>query len=500
MSSTGITLGRELAPATFGFDQPATTQGAPVIYDGEAPVTIIAPTGSGKGRDLLVPLLLTNTAPAIVIDIKGELSAVCARRRREMGHRVAVIDPFGVTGKPSDRLNPLDLLKLPGAQIDCDAETTASQLGESHKHINDPFWSDTGGALIAGLIAHAASTDHTSRSFATVRGLLGADDVDYGLAVMLDTIGKSMHPFARREMVAYLQICSDKTRPSVLSTARTFMKSLNSESVAACMEDPTIDLGDVVDAAPLDIFIVIPPEKVISHAGFTRLIIGTLLTAIMRRKRIPKRRTLLVADEAAQLGKEFGPLLTATTLMRGYGLQLVTVWQDVAQIKSRYKEDWQTILNNSGAIMTFGAGQYAAAKDAAEFLGMEAAELLAMKADEAAVALRGEPVRKIARQNYLTDERLAALADPNPFFAPDPEESAAVEQPLTWREKLEKSRAFIKKSLDEEKASQGSDTEDGKAMQAFMAMIEAIEEVGRLAEASPPPKKTRQRKPKGRDA
>ena len=131
------------------------------------------------------------------------------------------------------------------------------------------------------------------------------------------------------------------------------MRALNSSNVATCLQDPTIHLQDVLEGAPLDIFIVVPPEKVVSHAGLIRVLIGTLLTTIMRRTEIPDQRTLMIIDEAAQLGKDFAPLLTASTLMRGYGLRLVTAWQDLAQIKTRYETDWRTILNNSGAIMAF---------------------------------------------------------------------------------------------------------------------------------------------------
>lgn len=410
----GILFGWESrGPGPFGFGSSDRPGPSPVFYADEAPITVIASTGSGKGRDCLVPLLLASEAPAIVVDIKGELSAVCGRRRREMGHRVVNIDPFGIAGG-QDRLNPFDLFGLEGAQIDCDAEMIAAQLGDGHEYGSDAFWSDTACGLVSGLIAHAASGVE-KRSFAVVRTLLTCDDVDYQLAVLVDKHGDRMHPFAHAELSSYLQISSDKTRPSVLSTARTFLKSLNSASVAACLEDSTYDLKDIVDGAPLDVFITIPPEKVISHAGLLRLLVGTLITAILRRREIPERQTTFLIDEAAQLGKGFGPLLTASTLMRGFGLQLVSVWQDVAQIKGRYPDDWRTILNNSGAILTFGIGHHGAAKDAAEFLGMEAAELLMMKPDEAALSVRGQGVRKISRLNYLEDEQFRGLYDPNPY-------------------------------------------------------------------------------------
>ena len=420
MDQNHLILGREPAPATsFGFDLPDPAAPRPLVtYEGEAPLTIVAPTGSGKGRDVLIPLLLTCTDPVIAVDMKGELSAVTARRRREMGHRVAVIKPFATGDEPSDRIDPFELFDLPGSFLDCDAEMLAAILGEGHGSTKEPFWPDTASALIAGLIGMERMLKRDNqRGFSFVREHLYGDDTNYDIAVLLDTAGKDFKgTFPYNELAAYLQHPDYQTRPSVLSTARSFMRALNSSNVAACLQNPTIHLKDVMEGAPLDIFIVVPPDKVISHAGLLRVLVGTLLTTIMRRTEIPEQRTLMIVDEAAQLGKDFAPLLTATTLLRGYGLRLVTAWQDLAQIKSRYEQDWQTILNNSGAILAFGSGHHSAAKEAADFLGLEPGDLKRLGTDEAVLAVRAEGTRKINRLNYLKDEMFQGLADPNPFF------------------------------------------------------------------------------------
>ena len=304
-------------------------------------------------------------------------------------------------GAHTDRLNPLDLFSLPGAQLESDAEMLAAMLGDGHEFKSDPFWTDTAAGLVTGLIAHVASTDNPEkRSMSTIRKMLYADDVDYNLAVLLD---KKEHgcQLAYDEIAAYLQICSDKTRPSVLSTARTFTRALNSAQVAACLEDSTISLAEIVAGQPLDVFITIPPEKLKSHRNMLKLLFGTLLTAVTRRKMIPPQRTFFVIDEAAALGKDFEPLLTACTLLRGYGLQVLTAWQDVAQMKSRYPTDWPTILNNASALLTFGAGHYAACKDLGELTGIDPKELMTMKPDQAVLSVRGEGVRIVRRMDYL---------------------------------------------------------------------------------------------------
>ncbi|MDR3620486.1 MAG: type IV secretory system conjugative DNA transfer family protein [Paludisphaera borealis] len=414
----GILLGWEDEErASFGFEHktPEPPSNELISFEGDEPICIIAPTGAGKGRDFILPNILTHDGPLIVVDIKGELAEVCARRRMEMGYDVAVLDPFMITSFRGARLNPFDLLDLPGSQLDSDAEMLAAQMGEGKRSEKDPFWSDQASSLVAGLIAAAYSV-RWQRECSPCRLVeyLFADDVSYDLAVMLDTIGKGLPKFAYRAIAGFLQAPENNTRPSILSTAQTFVRALGSEAVQACLTQSSIKLDDVIAGRPLDVFIVIPPNKLQSHAALIRLWVGALLTAIMQRRELPEKRTMMVLDEAAQLGT-FGPLLTACTLLRGFGLQLVTVWQDVAQMKSLYALNASTILNNAGAILSFGQGHYAGAKESSEVLGVPLGELLKLPRDKAVLSIRGEGTRVIRRLNYLEDAMFSGMADPNPY-------------------------------------------------------------------------------------
>jgi len=93
---------------------------------------------------------------------------------------------------------------------------------------------------------------------------------------------------------------------------------------------------------------------------------------------IPATRTLFILDESAQLGS-LGALKQAITLLRGYGLQVWTFWQDLSQLKTLYANDWQTMLNNSGVLQVFGLNNHLMAKEWAEVMGVESGELAGLK-------------------------------------------------------------------------------------------------------------------------
>ncbi|MDR3620485.1 MAG: type IV secretory system conjugative DNA transfer family protein [Paludisphaera borealis] len=407
-----ILLGRNQA-SSFSLDS-AWRRGPLLTYDGDAPVCVIAPTGSGKTRDIVFPNILTHPGPVIAVDIKGELSGVASRARREMGHQVVVLDPFGRTDQESGSFNPLDLLRVRGADAEVDAEMMAVFLGAGHEFIQDPFWHDAAVGLVSGMICYLDGLQDEQRTLNALNALLACTQLKERFEAAISEKWCS-NAFARSEISAFIGMSGDRVRSSVQVMARTFVRSLGSAQVTRCLAQSSFSLQDVVDGKPLDIFIVIPPDMLESNRGLLRLWIGTLLTAVMRRTRIPDQTTLFVLDEAAQLGA-FPPLLTSATLLRGFGLQLISAWQDIAQIQASYPRDWRTILNNSGAILGFGFGHHAAALDAGNFFGLPAQELLNLGPNQAILAERGESARKVRRLNYLNDMMFAGTFDPNPFF------------------------------------------------------------------------------------
>lgn len=420
----GLLLGRRLARQTatgFGAARvaPTTAPGEPVYYAGQGHLLTIAPTGAGKGRGLVIPTLLSSDRPAIVVDPKGEACTVTAAARRAMGHRVVRLDPFGVvSGADADALNPLDLLELAGADADSDAESLAHVLSEGHRFSSDPYWTDTANALNGGLLAHVAGLgDVAQRHLVTVRDLLFHEDVDVMLARLLDA-DQVPSPLARRQLIAYLQIPGDRTRPCVLSTARSSLGFLSSRRVADALQRSTFPLQELIDDRPLTVYLVLPPDKLDSHRPLLRLWVHALLLTVMRRPVLPVRPTLFLIDEAAQLGT-LPALRTALTYLRGVGgLQVWTLWQDLSQIERLYPDDWETVLDNCAVLSTFGVGNPLMAARLAPVFGQPPEALLCGAAsDELLVYLAGHGFERLRRLDYLADAEFAARYAANPRFA-----------------------------------------------------------------------------------
>lgn len=123
-----------------------------------------------------------------------------------------------------------------------------------------------------------------------------------------------------------------------------------------------------------------------------------------------------IGPEAAQLGP-LDELRTAVTLMRGYGLQTWTFWQDLSQLRILYPSDWQTMLNNCAVLQAFGPNNLRAAEGVAEFFGaLGGQEFLALQADEMLLQIAGDEAVVAARPNCRRDAPFEGLFEDNPFF------------------------------------------------------------------------------------
>ncbi|RMF05518.1 MAG: type IV secretory system conjugative DNA transfer family protein, partial [Alphaproteobacteria bacterium] len=393
-----------------------------ILLKGEGHLMTVAPTGAGKGVRCIIPALLSYEGSAIVIDPKGENHAVTARRRREMGHTVHVLDPFGVTGPATDALNPLDLIKADEPDALDDADVLAGLLLQGRTSLRDPFWDDMARDLIRSLILYVASDSPKAlRNLPEVEYLLSMSARDFDLT--LKDMARSRNPMVQRGASAFAS-AEPKVAASIRSTAQQHSFFLRSPQVAQTLYRTFIDVEGLCEGKAVTVYIVIPPNKLASHGKLLRLWVGALLNLLTKRTRKPKLPTLFLLDEAAQLGT-LAQLTAAVTLMRGYGVKTWTFWQDLDQLEALYPADSRTLINNCATHMAFGLTTLTGAKKVANAFGYERKprELLKLKSGEMLLSRAGQAPVVAQLPDYLTERRFAGLFDPNPYHAPRPPEA-----------------------------------------------------------------------------
>ena len=84
------------------------------------------------------------------------------------------------------------------------------------------------------------------------------------------------------------------------------------------------------------LYIIVPPLRLTAYSLLLRMWLSGLILAMTQRKTPPKERSLMLVDEAFNIGR-IGALLTAATLLRSWGLTLWTFWQNAAQLRGCLK-------------------------------------------------------------------------------------------------------------------------------------------------------------------
>ncbi|MCO8146701.1 type IV secretory system conjugative DNA transfer family protein [Rhodovulum tesquicola] len=409
----GRTPGETKTRLGFASETPALAAGTLIEDDSDAGLVTIAGTGAGKGVSQVIPTALTYPGSMVIVDIKGEIAAVTARRRREMGQEVIRLDPFGPDG--TDALNPFEMIEPASADAYDQCRRIAGMMNCSSM-ASDPFWEDISRTIIAGtLLFLATHIEREQRTLSLLHRMWGvADRLDEMLSAMsvCGFHGGAMKAAAR----AYLD-APDKTAGSILTTLRNQIAFLASPRSQKSLDGGWGLLKRIREGRPMTIYLRVPPHLLASHGRLLRVWLGTILATVSERRVRPAIPDLFLVDEAATLG-HLDELLTAASLLRGYGLRTWTFWQSVSQMTSIYGDRAAEILDNAGTLSMFGAANAASAGQLADLTGYQG-RILGMPMGEQILCRQGaEPVRA-SKLNYLADPEYRGLFDPNPFH-PEP--------------------------------------------------------------------------------
>lgn len=396
------------APAkAFGLTRAASYAPVPVLHEGKAHCLSIGQTGSGK-TNLMIANLLLWEGSAIVIDVRGDAMRATARFRRDvLKQKVFMLDPFGAW---ADRLDPLELANLPRADHDAEAQTIGSLLAAPYASTNDAYWHLEGANLIAGIAAYlmASAEPHSMNRLAE---MLFDQDCDYKLAQLLDSHPKESDAFWFQSISAYLQIPDSNngsTRSCVISTARTLLQPFRCRAVQGAMGPSTVDLKLLLEGKPVTIYLVLPIERLVSHAMVLGLWLEILCQTLLRRTKLPELPTLLLVDECGQFGCVSTALKLVSVYMRGQGVKLWTMFQDIGQIKTMFGTDFSTFINSNSAI-TVLPGTGLAAREAESVLGIQGVGSLGE--DEQLVYEVGKETRTVKMAQYWRDPLFAGRFD-----------------------------------------------------------------------------------------
>lgn len=338
-----------------------------LIADDFQHVLLFAPTGSGKGVGFVIPNLLFWENSVICHDIKIENHELTSGYRKKIGQEVFLWNPADPDGI-SHCYNPLDWIsEKPGKMVD-DVQKICNLILPEQE-----FWQNEARSLMLGVILYLVAVPEKTNSFGEVVRTMRSDDVVYNLAVVLDTIGKRIHPVAYMNIAAFLQK-ADKERSGVISTLNSGLELWANPLIDATTARSDFDLQQL-KKKKISVYCGVTPDNLKRLEPLLKVFYQQatdFLTRHMPKKDEP-HGVLLMMDEFPSLG-EMPQFQTGIAYFRGYRVKLFLIVQDTQQLKGIYEEaGMNSFLSNSYYRITFAANNIETANLISQLIGNKTA-------------------------------------------------------------------------------------------------------------------------------
>jgi len=335
-----------------------------LIAGGYQHALLFAPTGSGKGVGFVIPNLLYWEDSVFVHDIKLEnYELTSGYRRDKLGQEVYVWSPADPDGN-THCYNPIDWVsEKPGQMVD-DVQKIANLLMPEKD-----FWVNEARSLFLGVVLYLLCDPAKIKSFGEVVRTLRSDDVVYNLAVVLDTMGDTLHPVGYMNIAAFLQK-AEKERSGVVSTMNSTLELWANPLIDTATASSDFNIIEFKRKLTT-VFVGLTPDNLQRLQPLMQVFYQQATEFLSRR--LPSKDdpygVMFMMDEFPTLGK-MEQFQSGIAFFRGYNVRLFLVVQDTEQLKGIYEESgMNSFLSNSTYRITFAANNYETANLISQLCG-----------------------------------------------------------------------------------------------------------------------------------
>ncbi len=295
-----------------------------------------AGSGGYKTTSNVVPTALRYTGPIICLDPSTEVAPmVVDHRRNSLRREVMVLDPTN----PIMGFNVLD-------GIETSKKKEEDIVGIAHMLLSESvrFESSTGSYfqnqahnLLTGLLAHVMLSPEFDgrRNLRSLRQIVSEPETSV-LAMLRDVQEHSASTFIRETLGVFVNM-TEQTFSGVYSTASKDTQWLSLENYAALVCGNTFKSSEIAEGKK-DVFLNIPASILRSYPGIGRVIIGSLINAMIEADGAFQRRALFMLDEVDLLGY-MRVLEEARDRGRKYGISMMLIYQSVGQLERHFGRD-----------------------------------------------------------------------------------------------------------------------------------------------------------------
>jgi type IV secretion system protein VirD4 len=344
------TASRQAGRLALGFDR-----GRLLRAEHRHALVAFGPPQSGKSAGLAIPALLEWQGPAVASSIKTDLLAATLSRRQQIGDAL-VFDPFALSGMRGHTWSPLRGAGTWDGALEVAWRLAAAGELDQRGVEGGDFWAIAAEQRLAPLLYTAArSGAQIEQVVAWVYGqgrrALGAALDD--LITTAETAQAHLDARSAYEAVMAFEAQADRTRTSIEATAQALLRAYRFTRVARSAHgceitaerllasDATLYLiGDAKASKLLRPLFLALLSEVVDHAYELANEQGGRLA----------RPLLICLDEAGNVAP-LPNLAEIASTAPSHNIQLISIFHDLAQARSRYRQQAETVVNSHRARM-----------------------------------------------------------------------------------------------------------------------------------------------------
>ncbi len=313
------------------------------------------PPQSGKSAGLATPALLEWQGPAVASSIKTDLLGATQARRRALGD-VFVFDPFELAGTHRHTWSPLHAARTWDGALEVAWRLAAAGELDQRGVEGGDFWAIAAEQRLAPLLYAASAT--AAGMDAVVRWVYGqgARELDRSLMELSGSARDERErdgALAAYDAVRAFEAQADRTRSSIEATAQALLRAYRFTRVVRSAMGSEITADRLLDQCAT--LYLIGDAKA---SKLLRPIFLALLSEVV--DRAYERATLnggklelpllLCLDEAGNVAP-LPNLAEVASTAPSHNIQLVSIFHDLAQARTRYGRQAETVVNSHRARM-----------------------------------------------------------------------------------------------------------------------------------------------------
>jgi type IV secretion system protein VirD4 len=313
------------------------------------------PPQSGKSAGLAIPALLEWRGPAVASSIKTDLLGATFARRRELGEAF-VFDPFELSGVAGHTWSPLRKASSWDGALEVAWRLAAAGELDQRGVEGGDFWAVAAEQRLAPLLyaaAHSGGQIEQVVAWVYGQGRRRLDSVLDGLMSTAATEQRRLDARAAYDAVRAFDAQADRTRTSIEATAQALLRAYRFTRVARSASGCEITAERLLRSSATLYLIGDAKASKLLRPIFLALLSEVVDAAYELANRHGGRLELpllVCLDEAGNVAP-LPNLAEIASTAPSHNIQLISIFHDLAQARSRYRQQTETVVNSHRARM-----------------------------------------------------------------------------------------------------------------------------------------------------